>query len=188
MPALTALYVDFLSVHCFRAWRWLSQLEETVGVQIRPYLADTPQGEAGGPWERRTPSLGLELLALGELARDTSPEVHRDFVAAAFAAAHRRGGDLRGPEGWLALATEAGLNLGAFAKEGDRWRAEVDLWHAEAEDELGVKAVPSLVFDDSLALLVRLGSDVEGTGAARRLLDAVTALVALDVRDVRSSR
>jgi predicted DsbA family dithiol-disulfide isomerase len=64
----------------------------------------------------------------------------------------------------------------------------VDLWHAEAEDELGVKAVPSLVFDDSLALLVRLGSDVEGTGAARRLLDAVTALVALDVRDVRSSR
>lgn len=188
MPALTSLYVDFLSVHCYRAWLWLSQLEESGAVQIRPYLADGDSAQEQGPWDRRTPSLSLELLALGELARDEGPETHRAYVAAAFAAAHRRRGELRGAEAWLALATEAGLNLGAFAKEGERWRAEVGLWHVEAQDELGVRGVPSLVFDDSLAILVSLGTTVEGPAAARRLLGAVTELVAADVREVRSAR
>lgn len=188
MPALTALYVDFLNVYCYRAWLWLSQLEDSDTVQIRPYLADGDGEAERGPWDRRTPSLGLELLALGELARADGPETHRAFVAAAFAAAHRRRGELRGAEAWLALATEVGLNLGAFAKEGERWRAEVGLWHAEAQDELGVRGVPSLVFDDTLAILVALGGVVEGRAAARRLLDAVAELVVADVREVRSAR
>jgi len=188
VPALTALYVDFLNVHCYRAWLWLSQLEESERLQIRPYLADGDDEAKPGPWDRSTPSLALELLALGELARDDGPETHRAYVGAAFAVAHRRRGELRGAEAWLALATETGLNLGAFAKEGERWRAEVGLWHAEAQDELGVRGVPSLVFDDSLAILVALGGAVEGRAAARRLLDAVAELVVADVREVRSSR
>lgn len=188
MPALTALYVDFLNVHCYRAWLWLSQLQESDTLQVRPYLADGDEEPEGGPWDRRTPSLGLELLALGELARDDGPETHRAYVGAAFHAAHRRRGELRGAEAWLALATETGLNLGAFAKEGERWRAEVGLWHAEAQDELGIRGVPSLVFDDSLAVLVRLGAAVEEPGAGRRLLDAVAELVVADVREVRSTR
>ena len=188
MPVPTALYVDFTSVHSYRAWRWLSLLEERDAIQLRPYLAESDQGEQRVPWDRRTPSLGLELLALGELARDKGGEAFDRYVEAAFAAAHRSGADLGRPEAWLALATEAGLDLDAFAREGERWRAEVGLWHAEAQDELGVAAVPSLVFDDEVAVLVRLGADVPDAGAARRLLSALAELASLDVVEVRVTR
>jgi hypothetical protein len=188
VPVPTALYVDFRSVHCLRAWRWLSLLDEVDTVQVRPYLAETDQGEQRMPWDRRTPSLGFELLALGELARDEGPAVHRRFLDAAFAAAHRGSGHLGGPETWLALATEVGLDLDAFAREGERWRAEVGLWHAEAQDELGVVAVPTLVFDDELALLVRLGAEVGDRAAAQRLLTALAELAGLEVTEVRSTR
>lgn len=187
MPEPTALYVDFTSVHSYRAWRWLSLLDERDRIQVRPYLAESDRGEARVPWDRREPSLGFELLALGELARDAGPDAHHRFVDVAFAAAHERR-DLARPEAWLALGTEADLDLDAFAREGDRWRAEVGLWHAEAQDELGVRAVPSLVFDEEVAMLVRLGADVADAAAARRLLSALTDLAALAVVEVRATR
>jgi hypothetical protein len=186
VPVLTALYLDFLNVHCYRAWRWLRLLPEAESVQVRPYLAETDQGEQRVPWDRRTPSLGFELLALGECAREVGPAVHRRYVAAAFAAAHERREHLGRPEAWLALANDAGLDLDAFTREGERWRAEVGLWHAEAQDELGIAAVPSLVFDDAFGVLLRLGSEVGGEGPARRLRDVLGELIALDVVEVRS--
>jgi hypothetical protein len=188
VPVPTALYVDFLSASSYRAWRWLSMLEESAGVQVRPYLAETDQGEQRVPWDRSTPSLGLELLALGELARERGPEAHRRYVDAAFAAAHGGQADLSRPEAWLALATESDVDFGAFAREGERWRAEVGLWHAEAQDELGVVAVPTLVFDDEVALLLRLRTDADGVAPARRLLAAVAELAAQRVLEVRSTR
>lgn len=188
MPVLTALYVDFLSVHSHRAWRWLRLLPEGESVQVRPYLAETDQGERRVPWDRETPSLGFELLALGECARDAGPAVHRRYVEAAFAAAHEQRVNLGRPEAWLALATDAGLDLDAFTRDGERWRAEVGLWHAEAQDELGIAAVPSVVFDDKLGLLLRLGEEIEDEDAAHRLLRALADLADLDVAEVRSTR
>jgi predicted DsbA family dithiol-disulfide isomerase len=187
MPVPTALYVDFMSAHSYRVWRWLSLLEERDRIQVRPYLAERDRGGSEVPWDRREPSLGFDLLALGELARDSGPTVHRGYVDAAFTAAQERR-DLGRPEAWLALATEAGLDLDAFAREGDRWRAEVGLWHAEAQDELGITAVPSLVFDEEVALLVRLGADVTDAAAARRLLSALADLATLAVVEVRATR
>lgn len=185
MSALTALYVDFLQPDSHRVWRWLSLLPERDLLQVRPFLVDTGAGE-GRPWDRETPSAGLELLAMAELARDRGPGAHLHFVDAVFAAVHRTGLDLARPEAWLAFATDAGLDLDAFTRDGDRWRAEVGLWHAEAEDDLGVRAVPALVFDEEDAVLVRLGSQVDDAGAARRLLDAVTAFDELSVAEVRA--
>lgn len=187
MPEPTALYVDFTSVHSYRAWRWLSLLEERDRIQVRPYLAETDQGEPRVPWDRGEPSRSFELLALGELARDAGPAAHHRFVDVAFMAAqeHR---NLGRPEAWLALGTEADLDLDAFAREGERWRAEVGLWHAEAQDELGVRAVPSLVFDDEVAMLVRLGADVADRAAARKLLSALADLATLAVVEVRATR
>jgi hypothetical protein len=184
----TALYVDYTSASSYRAWRWLSLLDERDTVQVRPYLAETDQGERRVPWDRRTPSLAFELLAFGELARDQGPQAHRRYVDAAFAAAHRPDVDLGRPETWLALATEARLDFDAFASEGDRWRAEVGLWHAEAEDELGVGAVPTLVFDDRVAVLVRLAGDVADAASARRLLSALADLSSLEVVEIRVAR
>lgn len=195
MPTLTAVYVDFLSPDSYRVWRWLSALPERETVQIRPFLADevdpadTDPEDAPGtrPWDRRAPSRGLELLAMGELARDAGPVSHRAFVETAFAAVHRDGLDLGRAEAWLMLATEAQLDLEAFARDGERWRAEVGLWHAEAQDDLGVTDVPTLVFDDEIAVLVRLGEPVEQPGPAARLLAALTALVELPVAEVRAT-
>lgn len=185
VPALTALYVDFLEPDCHRVWRWLSLLPERETMQVRPFLVDTGPGDPR-PWDRDTPSAGLELLAMAELARDAGHEAHLTFVDAVFDAVHGTGLDLGRPEAWLAFATDAGLDLDAFTRDGDRWRAEVGLWHAEAEDDLGVRSAPTLVFDDEDAVLVRLGAEVDGAVAARRLLDALTALDELSVTEVRA--
>lgn len=48
-----------------------------------------------------------------------------------------------------------------------------------AQDDLGVTDVPTLVFDDEVAVLVRLGAPVEQPGPAARLLGALTALAEL---------
>lgn len=186
MPALTALYLDFLEPDCHRVWGWLSLLPERETVQVRPFLVGTGPGDPR-PWDRDTPSAGLELLAMAELARDAGHDAHLTFVDDVFEAVHGTGLDLGRPEAWLAFATDAGLDLDAFTRDGDRWRAEVGLWHAEAEDDLGVRSAPTLVFDEEDAVLLRLGAGVGEPTAARRLLDALTALDELSVTEVRAA-
>ncbi len=179
MAELTAIYVDFQCPFSYRAWRWLSRLPMRERVEVRPYLLD---GADGGPWDRETPTIGLELLALGELARDTGADVHLRFIDAAFVAVHESAVDVASPEAWLRLGASAGLDLDTFTADTERWRAEVGLWHQEAEDELGVFATPTLVFGDE-CLFVRLSAHVGD--APQRLLDDLTDLVAQPVAEVR---
>ncbi|MDP9405841.1 MAG: hypothetical protein M3O86_04450 [Actinomycetota bacterium] len=185
MPAVTALYVDFQDPVCYRAWRWLSLLPERADVDVRPYSLDCEEDEPCNPWDRTTPSWSIELLALGELARETGRAVHERFVDAAFAAVHDSGADLRSMEGWLEIGAQVGLDLAAYTEDSDRWRAEVGLWHQEAEDELGISGVPSLLFDSGRALFFKLDEDVADAASARRLLDDLSDLAAQPVGEVR---
>ncbi|HUH07839.1 MAG TPA: hypothetical protein VML96_08530 [Egibacteraceae bacterium] len=186
MATLTAIYVDFQDLDSYRAWRWLSLLPERETVEVRPYSLDTDdQGERRSPWDRSMPTWGVELLALGEAARDLGKDVHLAFVDAAFAAAHDSSLDPASPEAWLALAADAGLDLETFIADGERWRAEVGLWHQEAEDELGVRGVPCMVFDDANALYVKLERDVDGPAAGERLLTDLADLAQQPVEEVR---
>jgi hypothetical protein len=182
---LTALYVDFQSVRCERAWRWLSLLPERAHVEVRPFSLDGGDGGDRGPWDRKTPSsAGLELLALGELARERGHAAHLAFVDAAFAAVHGGDADISSLEAWLALGAKLGLDLDAFTADSERWRAEVGLWHEEAKDELGVTAVPTLVFGER-AMYVALEADVDDPPRARRLLDALAELAEQPLGQVR---
>lgn len=181
MPALTAIYVDFQCPFSYRAWRWLSMLPERTRVDVRPYSLD---GQSN-PWDREQPSTGLELLALGELARETSPETHLAFVDAAFVAVHDHETDSSSVEAWLALGSKVGLDLDAFTADAERWRAEVGLWHQEARDELGVFGVPTIVWDHDRALYVKLAEDVADEAAARRLLADLEDLAAQPVNEVK---
>lgn len=187
MPALTACYVDFQDVGCYRVWRWLGLLGMRETTDIRPYSLDTDDGEPTNPWDRKTPSFGVELLALGEFARDSGPEVHRAFVDAAFRLLHESDGavDPASAESMLRLGTEAGLDLDRWADDSERWRAEVGLYHCEGEDELGVKGVPSLVFDEAHALRVALTEDVTDSEAALRLLADLADLAGQPIDEVR---
>lgn len=180
VPRLTAVYLDFQEQSCYRVWRWLSLLPERSSVEIRPFSVD-----AGRSWDRRAGTSGLELLALGEFARETGRAAHEAFIDAAFAAVHEAGGELTTTETWLWLGSAAGLDLEAFTVDGERWRAEVGLWHAEAEDELAVHEVPVLVFDDTHALFVQLAEDIVEAPAARRLLEGITDLVDQPIAAVR---
>jgi hypothetical protein len=183
---LTAVYVDFQSQDCYRVWRWLCLLPEGDKVDIRPYSLDAVRLGDPGPWERKdTGSAGLELLALGELARDTGPELHRRFVGEAFRLVHEEAGERSGLEAWLALGTRLGLDLDAFTADSERWRAEVGLWHAEAADELGIARLPSLLFGDRHALYVKLLRDITDAEAAQRLLDDLSDLVVHPVGEVQ---
>lgn len=181
MPALTAIYVDFQCPHSYRAWRWLSMLPERTRVEVRPYSLD---GDSG-PWDREQASTGLELLALGELARETSHDVHLAFVDAAFAAVHEHEADASSVEAWLALGSKVGLDLDAFTADAERWRAEVGLWHEEARDELGVFGVPTTVWDDERALYVKLAEDVPDEAAAVRLLADLEDLAVQPITEVK---
>ena len=170
MPQLTAVYLDFCDAQSHRAWRWLSQLPERDRIEVRPFAS---AGDVQ-PWDAREHTWALDLLALGELARDQGREAHLAFVDAAFAALHGADApedpDPTNLEAFLELGTAVGLDLDRFTDDGDRWRAEVGLWHREAEDELGVEGVPTLVFDDAHALRIALDEDITDRGDAARLL------------------
>ena len=188
MPSLTAVYLDFQDPGSYRVWRWLSLLPERSTVEIRPYSLDCePDGDCN-PWDRTTPSWSVELLALHELARETSREAEECFVDAAFAAVHDSGADLSSMEGWLEIGAEAGLDLDRYSSDSDRWHAEVGLWHSEGEDELGVTGVPTVVFDDDEALFVVLEHAVDDVESARRLLDDLADIAGQPVAVVRRAR
>lgn len=187
MPELTAVYVDFQDAACYRVWRWLDVLGLREGTDIRPYSLDSDDGEPTNPWDRTTPAFGVELLALAEFARDAGPETHRAFVDAAFALVHDEVRDPSSPESMLLLGAAAGLDLDRWTADSERWRAEVGLYHCEGEDELGVRGVPSLIFDDEHALLVTLEEDIEDEDAARRLLADLADLAVQPVAEVRKT-
>ena len=184
MPALTAVYLDFQDHGSYRVWRWLSLLPARHQVEVRPFWSAVTRDEPN-PWERTSPSWSLELLALGELARESGRERHECFIDAAFAAVYDSGADLSGFQGWLEIGAEAGLDLEAYTQDSDRWRAEVGLWHSEAKADLGVTRVPSLVFDEDRVLFVKLDHDVSDAAAARRLLADLADLAAQPVGEVR---
>lgn len=183
MAALEAVYLDFSDHGSYRVWRWLSLLPERHTVEIRPYWLTAHADST--PWERTEPSWSLELLALGELARETGRAVHECFVDAAFAAVYDAGANLSEFQGWLEIGAEAGLDLDAYTEDSDRWRAEVGLWHSEARDDLEITDVPSLVFADNRVLYVHLDRDVTDRAAAQRLLADLTDLAAQPVGEVR---
>jgi O-succinylbenzoate synthase len=180
---LTACYVDYQCPASYRVWRWLTAVG--ADVEIRPYSLDSEGGLIVSPWDRTTPAWGVELLALGEFARDTGSEAHAQYVRAAFELVHGGDEEIPSPECWLALGAAAGLDLDRFNADSERWRAEVGLWHTEAEDELGVQGVPTLVFDDVHALLVTLEEDVTDAAAGRRLLADLADLADQPVVEVR---
>ncbi len=168
MPALTAVYLDFADAQSFRVWRWLSLLPARRAVEVRPFASAGPVE----PWDADEHTWALDLLALGELARDRGPDAHHSFVDAAFEALHERDDstDPTNLEAFLELGADVGLDLHHFTDDGDRWRAEVGLWHREAGDDLGVDGVPTLVFDDTHALRVELDRDLVSVQQAERLL------------------
>lgn len=188
MAALTAVYVDYQDPACYRVWRWLALLPESRHADVRPYSLDASNGQRRSPWEVTAPTWALELLALGECARDAGPGVHRRFVDAVFSLVHDRDADPAAPETWLRLGTELAVDLERYTGEGDRWRAEVGLWHREAEDEFGISGVPSLVFDDRHALRVLLAGEVTEVEAARRLLRDLADLAVQPVAEVHRLR
>ncbi len=171
----TAVYLDFTCPWSARAWRWLSLLPQRFAVDVRPYWH--AEGGVDSPWDRVRTDVGLELLALGELAREHGPRAHRAYIDAAFAAAQVPRTDLGDPEVWLGLAERAGLDLGRFAADSERWRAEVGLWHREAEDRFGVRRAPALVVEDRAVLELRLRRSVPDQREARRLLGEVSGLL-----------
>lgn len=184
MTALTAVYLDFADHGSYRVWKWLSRLPDRHTVEIRPFWSAAGNDEPT-PWERIDPSWSLELLALGELARETGRDVHECFVDAAFAAVYDAGANLSEFQGWLEIGAEAGLDLDAYTEDSDRWRAEVGLWHSEARDDLGISDVPSLVFDEDRVLFVQLDRDIADEAAALRLLADLSDLAAQPVGEVR---
>jgi hypothetical protein len=182
---LTALYMDFQSRHCYRVWRWLGLLPDREHVEVRPYSVELAGSGEESPWERGPSGAGLELLALAEYAREHGSAVHHRFVDAAFGAVHEEDDDTSGLETWLALGNRLELDMDTFTADTDRWRAEVTLWHTEAADELGVTAVPTLVFAEAYPLYVRLVSDVQDTDGARQLLGQIAELVRQPIGEVR---
>lgn len=175
MPTLTAVYLDFADIQSYRVWRWLSLLPARAIVEVRPFAA------AGGiiePWEADEHTWALDVLALGELARDQGREAHLAYIDAAFAALHDKADhtDPTNLEAFLELGTDVGLDLERFTDDGDRWRAEVGLWHREAQDDHGVDGVPTLMFGDEHVLRVLLEGDVEDPTDAARLLADLTDL------------
>lgn len=186
MHTLTAVYVDFQSRDCYRVWRWVGLLPGGDKVDVRPFSLDALRVGDSSPWEREdTGSAGLELLALGELAREAGPDLHHRFVDEAFRLVHEEAAERSGLEAWLALGTRLGLDLDAFTADSERWRAEVGLWHAEAADEHGIGRLPTLLFGDRHALYVKLVRDVTDTAAAQRLLDDLSDLVGHPVGEVQ---
>lgn len=178
MPTpLTAVYLDFQSAACHRVWCWLSATSACERVEVRPFWSESPVA-AGGPWERAAPTSGLELLAMGEFARELGHRAHHRFVEAAFAVLHEEAAESSGLELWLSLGARAGLDMQAFTADAERWRAEVGLWHEEARDELGVDGVPALVFGDRLAVRVELDRAVLDPEEADALLGRLAELAA----------
>lgn len=188
MPRIVGLYVDFQSVACLRAWKWLRAAAIHHDVTVRPYSLDTDDAvdsdEPASPWDRKTPAWGVELLAVGELARESGPDTHVRFVEAAFSLVHESDQDPSSPESVLALASAAGLDLQAFADDSERWRAEVGLWHAEAHDELGVRGVPALLFNNGAVMRMELAQAVTDPEAAQRLVSQVEGMAELPVRHI----
>lgn len=173
MPRWTAVYLDYLDLQSARVWSWLRRLPHRDEVEVRPWMPDGAR-----PWEPESRTWGLEVAALGELARETGREAHEAFCDEAFSILLSCGDPgAAGAECWLRLGAKADLDLLRFSRDSERWRAEVGLWQAEARDELGVERAPTLVFDDVHAVFVQLDDDVADADGAERLLVRVASFV-----------
>jgi 2-hydroxychromene-2-carboxylate isomerase len=167
------VYYDFTCQYSYRAARWLRQVPDVV-VDWSPFvLKEVNRGE-GAPSvfdAAGLASTSILALALGEAAKEA------DFAAyhrGVYDAMHSDGprpdaGDLR------TVAASAGVDLAAFDGDADRWLRVVSGSHAHGRDDHGVFGTPTLVFDDTASVFLKL-TEVPSASESARLWDSLHVL------------
>jgi protein-disulfide isomerase len=167
------VYYDFTCQYSHRAARWLRQVPD-VSVEWAPFvLKEVNRGE-GAPSVFEGAGLGstsVLALALGEAAKEA------DFAAyprGVYDAMHSDG-PRPATEDLRAVAAGAGVDLQGFDRDADEWLRAVAARHAHGCDDHGVFGTPTLVFDDTASVFLKL-TEIPSAAESARLWDSLHVL------------
>ena len=167
------VYYDYTCPYSYRAARWLRQVPD-VEVQWAPFSlkeANRPEGAASVFDEGSASNVPVLAQALAEAAKEADFTAYHDVVYDAMHSGGSRldAGDLR------AAAQAAGVDLEEFDRDAARWLGAVARSHAHARDEHGIFGTPTILFDDSASVFLKL-TEVPSMSDSARLWESLEVL------------
>lgn len=166
MPDALEVYFDYTCRYSYRAMHWLDRvagvdvLWRTFSLKEVNRKPDEPSYlEPGSP-----PSLSVLALALAHAAREADFDRYHRTVFEAMQGEERH---LEEPD-FLAIAADAGVDVGAFGAQRRAWTDRVAGEHREAVANWKVYGTPTLLIDGAAAY-VRLQGVPESEQAAELL-------------------
>jgi hypothetical protein len=154
---LLTCHVDYTCPYSFRAFRWLTRLQDPAGVEVRwaTFSLKEANRDPGSPSpfdDRQISSLSVLALALAHAARHADAGRYHGLV---FEAMHGDGPRLTEPA-LLDLASEAGVDVEQFNQQRGHWLEAVAGEHHAATRRFDVFGTPTLVIDDRTAVFLKL--------------------------------
>ena len=117
-------------------------------------------------------SLSILALALAHALREQEDADFALYHTEVYRALHEEDHHLA-PEDVMAIAAGAGLDIGAFKSDQQRWLKSVASEHQNAEARWGIFGTPTVIFDESLAVYAEVGAPVSRLEDAERVIDSI---------------
>jgi 2-hydroxychromene-2-carboxylate isomerase len=168
------IYYDYTCRYSYRAMHWadlLAAAQPGISIRWRTFsLKEVNRHPEEPSWvvAGARPSLSVLAQALAHAARKAEfPSYHRHV----FDAMQGEERHLDEPD-FLSIASDAGVDVDAFAKDRDRWIAAVGDEHRHAVEHWGVYGTPTVLLDGAAAYM-RLREEPGTEPEAVALLDSL---------------
>jgi predicted DsbA family dithiol-disulfide isomerase len=171
------VYIDYTCQYSYRAMHWLDRAREArpeLTVHWATFsLKEVNREEDEPSWVTADspPSIGVFAQALAHAAREADFDRYHHTVFETMHGEHRKLGE----EELLAIAAEAGVDVGRFMAERGRWTAFVGAEHREAVARYGAYGTPTVILDGAAAYL-RLHEEPPSPKDAIALVDSLAGL------------
>jgi predicted DsbA family dithiol-disulfide isomerase len=166
------VYYDYTCAYSYRGARWLRQVPD-IDIHWAPFSLKEANNPAGVPsvFDDDPMSTSVLALVLAGAAKEADFAAYHDAVYDAMHGEGRRldAGDLR------TLAASAGVDLEVFDRDEDHWRRVAHDSHAHGRDHHGVFGTPTLLFDDSASVFLKL-TEIPSAAESERLWDSLHVL------------
>lgn len=181
-------YFDFTCGYSYRAWMWSERLL-VAGVELdidwRPFVLKEVNRAETEPSLLAGPTIdSVAVLALGVAEALRGQPGLETYRAEIFDAMHE-GDERPGRDIVVEIAARAGLDMDSFSRDETLWLGTVRASHEGAIARWGVFGTPTLVFDETDPMYLKLTE--LPTGSDRALWDSVVAITTAypEVRELK---
>jgi predicted DsbA family dithiol-disulfide isomerase len=174
MDVRVTCFYDYTCAYSYRVWAWLEAVQETVPdleVKWATFSLKEINRETGPSLLQgdEIHSTSVLALALAHAARSSGFAFYHRQV---FDLMHTDGGRI-GRDEMLGVAAKAGVDIRDFEENARRWLAEVAAEHSEARSRWEVFGTPTLVFEDEVAVYLKLSKVPEPSTSSEELWRAL---------------